>query len=323
MAEESFSIQQNIFRTTHPAIRIDVYRENLLNKGVLDTFLDTIVGGAVGVAPTYGAKCVLKTLAFSSASHILLVHFSPPQSGQKKTGVSLGRDLLRDFILCHPARSKYAFKMDKLAAALHHDLGIRIDNAIDLLSMARADRQSLEALMFVLGGENNLNKLQVSEIYKEEERASSSIRTTAIQSWAAYKTSKLEQMSTRLIAAPRINTQKLAKEVLHTLLSSFTFAHLSVQQLVVICKTIRDYERLVALKPTRVKNEVESKFSHKKGNMEVVSSRFKTRVMRTAGNQVKEEYFLLNRPGLTTIRLLKLRLSTKESRPKWLDALLE
>ena len=43
---------------------------------------------------------------------------------------------------------------------------------------------------------------------------------------------------------------------------------------------------LIALKPTKVKNDVEAKFSHKSGKMEVVSTRYKTRVMRTSGQQV-------------------------------------
>jgi hypothetical protein len=62
------------------------------------------------------------------------------------------------------------------------------------------------------------------------------------------------------------------------------------QHLAVLAKTVRDADRLVALEPTKVKNEVEAKFSHKQGKVELLSSRFRTRIMPTAGNQVFARY---------------------------------
>lgn len=49
---------------------------------------------------------------------------------------------------------------------------------------------------------------------------------------------------------------------------------------------MRDMKLLVALKPTQVKNDVKPEFRHASGKMEIESTRFRTRVMRTTGPQV-------------------------------------
>lgn len=55
-----------------------------------------------------------------------------------------------------------------------------------------------------------------------------------------------------------------------------------------------DMSSLVALKPTKVKNEVDAKVSYKSGKMEVISTRFKTRVMPTSGQQVDSLLLFFN-----------------------------
>jgi hypothetical protein len=57
------------------------------------------------------------------------------------------------------------------------------------------------------------------------------------------------------------------------------------KQLLFIAKTLRDADRLDALKPTRVKNDVRGEFSMKSGKLNLSSSRFKTRIM-TSSSQV-------------------------------------
>lgn len=54
-----------------------------------------------------------------------------------------------------------------------------------------------------------------------------------------------------------------------------------------MAKTARDADRLTALKPVRVKNEVTTEFSYKSGNLNLTSTRFKTRVMHTSQTQVR------------------------------------
>ncbi|KAK7690913.1 hypothetical protein QCA50_006016 [Cerrena zonata] len=62
---------------------------------------------------------------------------------------------------------------------------------------------------------------------------------------------------------------------------------MSPSELAVLAKSVRDYDRLVALKPTRVKNDIASDVNLRKGNLQLNLSRFKTR-MRTSDSQVIE-----------------------------------
>lgn len=63
---------------------------------------------------------------------------------------------------------------------------------------------------------------------------------------------------------------------------------------------------LFDLKPTQVKNEVKAEFSHRSGSINVVSARYKTRVMPTVGQQVDHWLIPLKLPVL----MLYIRLST-------------
>lgn len=55
-----------------------------------------------------------------------------------------------------------------------------------------------------------------------------------------------------------------------------------------VAKCVRDADRLDALKPTKVKNDVNAKFSMKSGNLEFELTRYKTR-MRVGSKQVRHE----------------------------------
>jgi len=60
----------------------------------------------------------------------------------------------------------------------------------------------------------------------------------------------------------------------------------------VISKSIRDAARLFVLKPLRVKNDIKDHTVRKGGNLAATSQRYKTRLMRTAQNQVSGHAFL-------------------------------
>lgn len=209
MAEESFTMKQEIFRQPHAPIRVDVYHENTLTRPVVKGFLETIVDGVVGVAPAYGPACVLVAIALSSNSRVLLVHLSklkktdhkPQKQAQNKP--TNERTLLQE-LLGHPNR-KYAFKMDKLATSLYRDIGVHIHHGVDLLSNVKGERRSLGALMKTLGGETKLHKDQVSLLFKQEESASVNIHDIVMQAWAASQSAI--HMSILLANAAEINTQ--------------------------------------------------------------------------------------------------------------------
>lgn len=271
MSDEAFHIQPHVFKTKSPSIRVSLYHESNLKKAIVNAFLGTIVDGAIGVAPSYGSRCVLRTIAFSSPSQVLLIRLSSstaPRKSRKgqKNKATIDRSLLED-ILCRLDCTKYTFKMDKFSTSLHLDLGLHITNGVDLLSVAKGERHSVAALMSALGGELTLNKAEVSTLFKDNE-IDSDIRATAAQAWVACRAGLLQYMSQQLANLLRINTKNMHPE-----------------NIAILAKTVRDADRLVALKPTKVKNEVEAKFSHKQGNVMLVSTRFKTRIMHSAVEQ--------------------------------------
>lgn len=216
MAEESFRMEQRILQAPYPPIRVDIYHENTLSRPILETFLETIEDGRVGVAPAYGAKCVLVAIALSSDSCVLLIRLSTPKKSSKKSQKqpqgkpATGRGLLQELVFGDSTR-KYAFKMDKVASSLYLDIGISIQHGIDLLSAVKGERRSLDALMNALGGETKLHKAQVSLLFKQEESTSADVRDTIMQAWAAYQSAV--QMSTKLANASEINTQSMKETV--------------------------------------------------------------------------------------------------------------
>jgi regulator of nonsense transcripts 1 len=227
MSDEAFHIQPHIFPTNPPSVCVSVRHVNDLKKATVNAFLGTVMDGAIGVAPSYGSRCVLSTIAFSSASQVLLIRLSSSRaSGKSRKGqknrATVNRSLLED-ILCHVDSTKYTFKMDKLSTALHLDLGLHITNGVDLLSVhAKGDRYSVATLMSALGGETTLNKAAVSALFKDDEMGSN-IRATAMQAWVACHAGVLPHMLQRFASLARVNTEDMNIEVSQTLFR-FRFA---------------------------------------------------------------------------------------------------
>ncbi|KAG5646974.1 hypothetical protein DXG03_001697 [Asterophora parasitica] len=283
--EQSFRTAKQLFKTPHDPLLVEIYQESALTSKILNSFLSTVLDDTVGLAPIYGSKCTLTTLSISSESKTILVRLTnSKETAAKKPGrLSVGRAVLQRLLLSDLI--KPGFQMDKLAAALFRDKGLRIKNGVDLLSIAKGSRLSPEALLFVLGGEASLHRATVLELFQQEEKApGTDILDTALQAWAAYKAAVLKRNAKLLVKLAKINTNMIDE------------MHLDV-----LSKTIRDADRLVALKPTRQKNDVKKHFVLKKGNLGLTSTRFKTRLMRTQGSQQRIEIQTVGSHGQTRV----------------------
>jgi hypothetical protein len=215
MLDEAFHIHPHIFQTNPSSVTVSVHNESSLKKATVNAFLATVVDGAIGVAPSYGSRCVLSTIAFSSQSQVLLISLTQSTRKEQRNKAAVNRSLLEE-ILCHLDSTKYTLKMDKFSTALHLDLGLYITNGVDLLSVAKGGRHSDAALMSALGGETTLNKASVSALFKNDETASD-IRATATQAWVACHAGLLQHMSQRLANLARINTKDMDIRVSQTL----------------------------------------------------------------------------------------------------------
>jgi hypothetical protein len=293
MSNQTFDIRQNIFKQAHPPIHVISIDELTLaaTPQTLANFLSTAEheDGVIGLAPVYGAKCVLTTLALSTLSQVMLVRFrSEKAKGKKKrktnTHLTPAQALLRDNILCHPERHKYAFRMDRLSISLFLDLNLRITNGVDLLSASKSARRSIDAAMSALGGETTLHKANMIALFKHEETTTTPVKDLALQAWAACRAGTLSSLTKSLSKIPRILTLALDAKVC-ILVIHITYTDVFSKHLLFLAEALRDADRLEALKPTRVKNDVTGEFSVKQGKLSVSSSRFKTRIM-TSPSQV-------------------------------------
>lgn len=221
MGDNSFILEQNIFKDPQPSIHVIRLDENVLvsSPHILGHFLATAVNGVIGLAPVYGAKCALQTVAFASLSQVLIIRFTSSEGKKKKkhstdsSHSTPARTFIQDNVLCHPDWQKYAFRMDKLSSSLFLDHHMRITGGVDLLSLSKSSRRSFDAVMNALGGETTLQKDNVKALFKHEETISASPGDVALQAWAACRAGSLRSMEKKLREIPRIDTQSMPEQV--------------------------------------------------------------------------------------------------------------
>jgi len=155
---------------------------SLTTKSVADLVASSS-GTRLGVAASYGKKCVLVALAFSSKSRVLLITMnnnSKPTKVQKK--------ILGDKHLCNTSLEKHGFFMERLAAALFLDFGLHIRHAFDLA--ASGSRGSMAAYNTVLERarpQDSLDGLAVKQIFAEWQAFILSRKAEfSLRSWACY-----------------------------------------------------------------------------------------------------------------------------------------
>jgi len=216
---KTFTIDQDIYKELYPPICVTEIQESRISSSTIDNFIRSVDGGAVGLAPTYGSKCALRTLAIASLSEVMIVKIgalkpsSRTRHPKKRSSASLSQNHLRDKILCCPGISSHAFRMDEVAGALFRDAGLRLNSAVDLLSASNGDRNALESLMISLGGESVLNKTQVIRLFRDNESMKTSSTSTALQAWAACRAATLPSMIQQVSWIPKINTDLFPRKV--------------------------------------------------------------------------------------------------------------
>ncbi|KAI9574018.1 hypothetical protein HD554DRAFT_2166881 [Boletus coccyginus] len=238
----SFTVSQNLFINYSAVVTVVKCDHDAVSIRHLQPLLN-VTDCVLGVSATYGEKCRLSSIAFSTLSRAVVIKLPAryaPQHKQsaKQRRIARSKSLIQDHLLLNPKFQKYAFKMDQLAVALYLVLLVHIDYAVDMLSVTTGHgRQSLAALMDAMGGEAILHKENVQS---------------------------LPHMSSRFASLPRINT------------NAFPEAHLTASTSI-----SRHTDRLEALKPTIVKNDVEEQFIVKKDAVNLDCDRFPPRIKKS------------------------------------------
>ncbi|KAG1841684.1 hypothetical protein DFJ58DRAFT_707767 [Suillus subalutaceus] len=278
MTHTSVTLQQNVYKAKYEPITVEDVDENNVSSPALQCLIDSAQDAAVGVAATYHSNCSLSSLAFATLTRALVVHFSKKQNPQqkKKKGqeqqppVSQGRIFMQDQILCNIGIKLYGFRIDRIALALFLDLSLRINGAVDVLSVSTNNRRSLQAITDALGGEGLLNKDNVKTLFAHRKGDAAS-KDVALQAWAACRAATSDNMRLRFAAISRIDTDTMPD------------IHLSA-----LAKVSRDAEILESLKPTKVVNNVKAD-SFKKGSVNLECTRFSTRIMQSKSQVIKIE----------------------------------
>ncbi|KAF8440439.1 hypothetical protein L210DRAFT_2155711 [Boletus edulis BED1] len=224
----SFTITQNLFCNDSTVITVVKCDDDALKMHHLQPLLDA-KDRVLGVAATYGKQCQLSSIAFSTLSRVLVVniparHVPQPKGDAKQQQVAKSRGLIQDYLLVNPKFQKHAFKMDQFATALHLDLSIRVNDAVDMLSVAvGSGRESLEALMNTMGGETQLYKANVLSLFfgTSKSPTADAAAGVALQAWAACRAATLPHMSSRFESLPRIDTLTFTDARLNALASIF------------------------------------------------------------------------------------------------------
>jgi regulator of nonsense transcripts 1 len=142
----------------------------------------------------------------ATSTQILLVSLLPKASKKSKARLVL------ETIFSNPSVTVYTFKFDYLAAALYLDHDICLAAGKHLLSVTT--KKQLDGLMVTLGGEINLNKPNVIDLFRNEESLTNEPKTTALQAWAAYQAATMPHTCELVLQLPVINTLIMDQAVL-------------------------------------------------------------------------------------------------------------
>lgn len=207
---ESFSLDQDIFTSTHPPIQVVSTRLPRLQKKTVLAFLSTTtLTGHLGVSAAHGFDGTLEFLAFSTKTHVLLLRVP-----RNKQSIPARKNvLIQNLILSDSSRQKSAFRMDGVAAALYFDLSLRITSGVDLLSASQASRWSLEGLMQALGGEAHVHKQNLLPLLDRDRNVRRPLEYAVLEAWLACHALDRAEMAPKFDQIPRINTDSLAETV--------------------------------------------------------------------------------------------------------------
>ena len=160
-----------------PPITLEhVELSSLTTRSVAD-LVASLSGTRLGVAASYGEKCVLVALAFSSESRVLSIAMDNTWKSTESQ-----KRILRDELLCNTSLEKHGLFMEHLAAALFLDFGLCIRHAFDFASSVASYKDVLARAR----AQDSLDGLAVKFIFTERGPILSRKTGLALRAWACY-----------------------------------------------------------------------------------------------------------------------------------------
>ena len=178
------TVHQRFYKNVFiPPITLEHVELSSLTVRPVADLVASLSGTRLGVAASYGEKCVLVALAFSSESRILLI----TMNGSSKSA-KVQKRILGDELLCNTSLEKHGFFMERLAAALFLDLGLRIQQAFDLTSGGdnRGSMAAYKAVLERARPQDSLDGLAVKQIFAEQAFILSRKADFSLRAWGCY-----------------------------------------------------------------------------------------------------------------------------------------
>ena len=175
---------QSLYQVDLPPITLEHVELTLLTSRSISDLIATLgQGRRLGVAASYGKKCALNALAFSTATRILLI----TMNGNSRR---LGRpkQILKNELLCDLSLEKHGFFMERLAAALYLDLGLYIQNAFDVISDGdrRGSMASYKNVLVRAQPQYSINERVIKRTFAEKPFNLSKKQKFAVRAWGTY-----------------------------------------------------------------------------------------------------------------------------------------
>ena len=179
------SIQQQLYRAeTLPTLTLELTDFTSLTAKSIYDLKDTLGDGTrLGIAASYGKKCVLRSLAFSTEARVLIVVMvgDPGVVVHKK-------ELLSRELLCDASLEKHGFFMERIAAALYLDMGLFIRNAFDVTTSGcrRGSKAAYKGVLEQAGIDYPLDESVVGKTYAEQWFDLSQQDLLALRAWTCH-----------------------------------------------------------------------------------------------------------------------------------------
>jgi hypothetical protein len=177
-------VHQQFYSASLPPITLELLElTSLTTKSVSDLIATLGEGTKLGIAASYGAKCLLETLAFSTETRVLLImiNVKSKEAGPQKK-------ILKKRLLSNLSLEKHGFFMERIAAALHLDLGLHIRNAFDITSDGdkRGSMAAYKAIIVRGRAQHPIDESAVERIFAEQPFILSRKDVFALRAWACY-----------------------------------------------------------------------------------------------------------------------------------------
>jgi hypothetical protein len=178
------TIHQQFYKATLTPITLELVDLSSLTADSIRELIATLGDSTrLGIAASYGKKCVLDTLAFSTETRVLLITLN----GNVKLA-SRQKQILRNNLLCDTSLEKHGYFMERIAAALYLDLGLFIRNAFDITSDGdkRGSMAAYKGILARAQTDYQLNEPVVEKTFAEQPFILSRKDQFAFRAWACY-----------------------------------------------------------------------------------------------------------------------------------------